>query len=187
MYARSTTLGILSAMALAFPAQRAPHYSLVSSGAVSLSAAGQQARYGIVDPDPSIPSLLTISIGASGPGSSLQLTVPGGRVPVPGRYPIRSGWSDPATGTDAFHAGFAAGSPEHPLGWFQGESGTVTITRAADGLLSGRFEIRARGYLSTDPGDENRWVTVTGSFDAAGDTTATTIAAARQAMQQALR
>jgi hypothetical protein len=178
MYARSTTLGILSAMALALPAQREPRFTLNAAGAVGLSAAGREARYGTIAPDPLGPPLLSISIGPSAAGSVLQLTVPGGWVPAAGRYPIRSTWSDPAS-APAFHASFSAGSPEHPLGWFHGESGTVTITRAASGRLSGRFEIRARGFLSADPADEDRWITVTGSFEAEGDTTATTIAAAR--------
>jgi hypothetical protein len=178
MYARSTTLGILSAMTLALPGQRAPRFTLDAAGAVNLSAAGREARYGTIAPDPLGPSLLSISIGPAAAGSALQLSVPGGWAPAAGRYPIRSTWSDPAI-APAFHASFAAGSAEHPLGWFHGEYGTVTITRAADGQLSGRFEVRARGFLSTDPDNENRWVTVTGSFEAEGDTTATTIAAAR--------
>jgi hypothetical protein len=177
MYARSTTLGILSAMALAFHAQRAPRFTLDTTGAVSLRATGREARYGTITPDPLGPPLLSISIGPAALGSVLQLAVPGGWVPAPGRYPIRSTWSDPAI-APGFHASFAAGSAEHPLGWFHGELGTVTITRADSGRLSGRFEIRARGFLSADPDDEDRWITVTGSFEAEGDTT-TTIAAAR--------
>ena len=179
MYARSTTtLGILSAMALAVPAQRAPNFTLDAAGAVNLSAAGREARYGAIAPDPLGPSLLSISIGPAAAGSVLQLTVPGGWVPATGRYPIRSTWGDPAI-APAFHASFSAGSAEHPLGWFHGEYGTVTITRAAGGRLAGRFEIRARGFLSADPDNEDRWVTVTGSFEADGDTTTTAVAAAR--------
>jgi hypothetical protein len=187
MYARSTTLGILSAIALALPAQLTPGFTLDSTGAVSLRAVGHDARYGTVAADAGRHPMLTLTLGATGAGSALQLLVPGGRMPAAGRYPVESDWSDPATGTTAFHAAFAAGAPGHPLGWFHGESGTVTITRAADGHLSGRFSIRARGFLAADPADENRWVTVTGSFEAEGDTTAMTIAAARQALYQALR
>jgi hypothetical protein len=104
--------------------------------------------------------------------------MPGAGLPAEGRYPIRSTWDNTAT-APSFNAFFAAGSPEHPLGWFHGEYGTVTITRADDGRLAGRFEIRARGFLSSDPADEDRWVTVTGSFEADGDTTATEVAAVR--------
>ena len=62
MYARSaTTLGVLSAMALAVPAQRAPNFTLDAAGAVNLSAAGREARYGAIAPDPLGSSLLSIS------------------------------------------------------------------------------------------------------------------------------
>lgn len=175
MYARSITVGILSAVALNLPAHQAPRFTLDTTGAVRLEAVGHEARYGVIADEGS--SVLTVSLGATGTGSALQLRMPGASLPVAGRYPIRSTWGDPATGA-AFHAFFAAGSPEHPLGWFHGESGTVTITRAADGQLSGSFEIRARGFLIADTTDEERWVTVTGSFEAEG-TTGTTIAQAQ--------
>ena len=176
MYARSTALGILSAIAMNLPAHLAPRYTLDTTGAVRLGAVGHDSRYGVISDDGS--SVLTVSLGATGPGSALQLRLAGASLPAAGRYPIRSTWDDRATGT-AFRAFFAAGSPEHPLGWFHGESGTVTITRAADGLLSGSFEIRARGFLSADTNEVERWVTVTGSFEAEGDSTSTTIAAAQ--------
>jgi hypothetical protein len=176
MYARSTALGILSAIALNLPAHLAPRFTLETTGALRLGAVGHEARYGVIADDGS--SVLTLSLGAAGPGSALQLRMAGASLPVAGRYPIRSSWGNPATGT-AFHAFFAAGSTEHPLGWFHGESGTVTITRAADGQLSGSFEIRARGFLMADTTDEERWITVTGSFEAEGDSTAMTIAAAQ--------
>ena len=174
MYGRSTALGILSAIAMNLPAHLAPRFTLDTTGAVRLGAVGHDARYGVITDDGS--SVLTVSLGATGSGSALQLRMPGASLPVAGRYPIRSTWGDRATGT-AFHAFFSAGSPQHPLGWFHGESGTVTITRVADGLLSGSFEIRARGFLTADEIEKERWVTVTGSFEAEGDRTATTIAA----------
>ena len=176
MYARSAALGILSAIALNLPAHLAPRFTLDTTGALRLDAVGHDARYGVIADEGT--SVLTVSLGAAGPGSSLQLRMAGDRLPVAGRYPVRSTWNDRATGT-AFHAFFAAGSPEHPLGWFHGESGTVTITRAADGQLSGSFEIRARGFVTADTTDQERWVTVTGSFEAQGDSTAMTIAAAQ--------
>jgi hypothetical protein len=176
MYARSTALGIVSAVALALPARQAPHFTLETTGAVRLGAAGHEARYGVIADNGS--SVLIVSLGATGTGSALQLRMPGASLPAEGRYPVRSTWGDRETGA-AIHAFFAAGSPEHPLGWFHGESGTVTITRAENGRVSGRFEIRARGFLTADSSDEERWVTVTGGFDAEGDSTAMTIAQAQ--------
>jgi hypothetical protein len=176
MYVRSITVGALFAIALNLPAYLAPRFTLDTTGAVHLTAVGHDARYGVITADGS--SLLTLSLGSPGTGSVLQLRMPGASLPALGRYPIRSTWDDPATQT-AFHAFFAAGSPEHPLGWFHGESGTVTITRAAGGQLSGSFEIRARGFLTADKIEKERWVTVTGSFEAEGDSTTTTIATAQ--------
>lgn len=42
-----------------------------------------------------------------------------------------------------FHACFIAGTPEHPLGAFHGESGIVAITKVDGGRISGEFELRA--------------------------------------------
>ena len=178
MYARPTTLGILSAMALALPVPQAPRFTLDTTGAISLRVAGREARYGMIPPVADAPPMLSVSLGATGANGALQLTMPGRDLPAPGRYPIRSTWGDTA-GVTAFHASFAAGSPEHPLGWFHGEAGWVTITRATGGRLSGRFEILARGFLSADTADDHRLVLVTGSFRADGDTSTTTITAAR--------
>jgi hypothetical protein len=176
MYVRSITVGALCAVALNLPVHLGPRFALDTTGAVRLTAAGHEARYGIIADDGS--SILTVSLGATGTGSALQLRIPGAGLPAEGRYPIRSSWDKPAT-SPAFHAFFAAGSPERPLGWFHGESGTVTITRAADGVLAGSFEIDARGFLTADTSEQEHWVTVKGNFKAQGDSTATTIAAAR--------
>lgn len=175
MYIRSITVGALCALALNLPMHLAPRFALDTTGAVQLSAVGHEAQYGVITDDGT--SILTVSLGATGNSSSLQLRMPGVGLPAAGRYPIRSTWNNRVTG-DAFHAFLAAGSPEHPLGWFHGESGTVTITRAAAGRLSGSFQIRARGFLTADTTDAEHWVTVTGSFEAKGDST-TTIAAAK--------
>jgi hypothetical protein len=123
--------------------------------------------------------ILALSLGADTGAGALNLALPGDRLPAPGRYPIRASWDAIGTEPDAFHASFMAGAAEHPLGWFHGESGWVTITQAGDGRISGTFEVRARGFLGAAPADENRWVTVRGRFDAAGDTTVAAIASAR--------
>ena len=175
MYARST-IGILAAVALALSGQPASRFTLDSIGAIRLSVAGPEARYGVVPAGINLRPVLTISLGATSAQGALQLAMPGDRMPAAGRYAIRSDWTDLETEEQAFHASFVAGSPEHSLGWFHGESGSVTITQADGGRMSGTFEVRARGFLSADPADEDRWVTVLGTFDAQGDTTAATIA-----------
>ncbi|MFL5471783.1 MAG: hypothetical protein ACJ8AM_05445 [Gemmatimonadales bacterium] len=176
MYVRSIAAGCVAAIALNLPAFLAPRFHLDTTGAVQLDAVGHEARYGIIAVDGA--SVLTVSLGATGSNSALQLRLPSADLPRPGRYPIRSSWDDTAT-APAFQAFLAAGSPEQPLGWFHGESGTVTITRSDNGMLSGSFEILARGYLAGEKIEAESWVTVKGSFEAEGDSTATTIARAK--------
>jgi hypothetical protein len=176
MYVRAITLAAASALALNMPTYLAPRFTLETTGAVQVIAGGHDAWYGVIGDEGS--SMLTVSLGATGSGSALQLRIPATGLPAEGRYPIRSSWDKGAT-TPAFNAFLAAGSAERPLGWFHGESGTVTITRAADGQLAGSFEIEARGFLTADTTEQEHWVTVKGSFKAQGDSTATTIAAAQ--------
>ena len=176
MYARITTLGILAAIAVAASKSTASSFTLHSSGAVDLRATGQEARYGVVPDAVRGRPVLTISLGATAATGALQLTTLGDRSPTPGRYPIHSSWSELAADSVAFHASFMPGSVEHPLGWYHGETGWVTITESGPDRISGTFEVEARGFSAADPIDEERWVTVRGTFDAAGDSSAVTIA-----------
>ncbi len=166
MYARATTLGILAAAAVALTVPAAPTFTLQSGGAVRLHAAGEEAQYGVVPEAIRGRPIVLLSLGAAGSAGALQLSVIGDRPPAPGRYPIRSSWDEIARDSTSFHAAFMAGTAEHPLGWFHGESGWVTIAKAPEGRLAGTFEVRARGFARDDVTDENRWVTVSGSFDA---------------------
>ena len=179
MYAQSTTLGILAAIAIALPTMSAPTFTLQSTGAVRLHSAGHEARYGVVSPAISGRPVLTVSLGAETGTGALHLTLPGDRLPTPGRYPIRSPWDEPGSDSAAFHASYMAGTAERPVGWFQGESGWVTVTEAGEGRISGTFEIAARGFLASDLADEDQRVAVRGSFEAEGDSTAATIASAQ--------
>jgi hypothetical protein len=176
MYVRSIAAGCVAAIALNLPAFLAPRFHLDTTGAVQLDAVGHEARYGIIAVDGA--SVLTVSLGATGRNSALQLRLPSADLPRPGRYPIQPSWDDTPT-APAFQAFLAAGSPEQPLGWFHGESGTVTITQADNGRLSGSFEILARGYLAGEKIEAESWVTIKGGFEADGDSTATTIARAK--------
>jgi hypothetical protein len=166
MYARATTLGILAATAFALTIPAAPTFTLQSAGAVRLHSAGEEARYGVVPEAVHGHPIVLVSLGSSGSAGALQLAVLGERPPAPGRYPIRSSWDETGSDTASFHAAFMAGTAEHPLGWFHGESGWVTIAEAKEGRIAGTFDVRARGFARDDVADENRWVTVSGSFDA---------------------
>jgi len=176
MYARASILGLVATMTLGLSAHTAARFTLGTTGAIALNVAGDDARYGVIPPAVNGPPLVAVSLGATSSRAALTLYVPGNSVPAKGRYPIRSAWDEKGFQAQAFRAGLVAGSPEQPLGWFHGESGWVTITEAAAGRMSGRFEIRARGFLSADPENENRWVTVRGTFEAHGDSTVARVA-----------
>jgi hypothetical protein len=179
MYFRTATLGTLAAAAVALAWLSAPTFTLQSTGAVALHASGQDARFSVVPQAVRGHPILIVSLGATASDGALQLTVAGDRPPAPGRYPVRSSWDELGTDNTSFHASFMPGSVERPLGWYHGESGWVTITEARRDRMSGTFEVRARGFTAADPLDEEQWVTVRGSFDAAGDSTVSIITAVR--------
>jgi hypothetical protein len=176
MYAHTISLGVLAAMALGVLVKPAPRFTLGTTGAVTLNAAGNDARYGLIPAEVNGRGMISVTLGATNSEGSLVLYMRGDRTPQEGRYPIAGSWNDGGNEGHPFHACFVAGSPEQPLGWFQGVSGWVTITDAEPGSLSGAFEIRARGFLGANPDDENQWVTVRGTFRAQGDSTMATIA-----------
>ena len=177
MYARSATIGIIAGIAIALPGL-VPGFTLQSTGAVDLRAAGHEAQYGVVPAAVHGKPILVVALGGSSDRGAIQLSHLGSQLPEPGRYPIRSSWDEAGSDTDSFHASFMAGSAEHPRGWFHGESGWVTITKSREGRISGAFEVRARGFMGNDSANEDRWVTVRGSFDA-DDSMVATIASAQ--------
>jgi hypothetical protein len=177
MYARTSALGILAALAAGLSVPSAPTFTLRSTGAVRLHATGEEARYGVVPDAVRGRPIVLVTLGATGSAGALQLIRLGDRIPAPGRYAIRSSWDGTESDTASFHASFMPGPAEQPLGWFHGESGWVTIAGAPEGRVAGAFEIRARGFPADDTDDEDRWVTVRGSFEAEGDGTVATIAA----------
>ena len=181
MSVRIATIGIIAATAVAaaLPQPWAPTFALQSTGAITLSATGHEARFGVVHQAVRGRPLLIVSLGATAAEGALQLTMAGDQPPAPGRYPIRSSWDELGTDTTSFHASFMPGTVKRPLGWYHGESGWVTITSDRPDRISGTFEVRARGFTAADPLDEEQWVTVRGGFDAEGDSTVTTIAAVR--------
>lgn len=179
MYARITTICLLAAIAVAATSGKPQSFTLQSTGAVAIHTTGQEARFGLVPDAVQGRPILMISLGATAASGALQLTALADRPLAPGRYQIHSSWSELPTDAVAFHASFMPGSAEQPLGWYHGETGTVTITRVGPEGIAGTFEVEARGFSAADPLDEERWVTVRGSFAAVGDSTAAKIAAVR--------
>jgi hypothetical protein len=163
-------LASTGATVIATASSRFPFFALDASDAVNLVVSGNEARYGTVSEVVDGSPLVVISLGATSGEGSLTLMTSGDRLPPSGRYAIRSG---EALGVGGLHfrAFFVAGSPEHPVGAFHGESGWVTITRSEAGRIAGTFELEARGFLASDLDDENRWVRVLGHFEARADST----------------
>ena len=173
MYSRATALGFLALVGFALPMTSAPTFTLESTGAVRLHAAGHEARYGVVPYAVRGRPIVMVTLGAAAGTAAVQLMTMGDRPPEPGRYPIVSSWSELDSESVAFHASFMPGTVERPLGWYHGESGWVTITETRAGRITGTFEVRARGFTADDPLDEEQWVTLRGSFDAEADSSAT--------------
>jgi len=181
MYARSSVLAVLAAIAVSAPVNPTPHFAFGTTGALTLNVSGHDAVYGVILSPGQINRrvMLNLSLGATDGQGSVMLYLPGNLIPGIGLYPIRSSWGERGTEQHSFQACFLAGSAKHPLGWFHGESGWVRITQAKVGRVSGQFELRARGFLHNDPDDENQWVIIRGSFEAHGDRTTTTISPLR--------
>jgi hypothetical protein len=172
MLARSSTLGLIAAVALTMPSDPVSGFTFQSSGAVTLSVQGDSAHYALTPEQMNGKPILTISLGSTVQDGALFLYTAGDQLPGKGRYPIiMTRDHDIDGGGRWFHACFMAGTAVRPLGVFHSESGWVTITDVQAGRISGEFEVRARGFLASDSGDEERWVTVRGTFTADGDTT----------------
>jgi len=171
MFARSSIFGLFAASALSLQPYDVPSFRLAATGAVNLAVTSQEATYGLVPKEENQRRIIAISLGARRGNASLTLYTQGDELLRPGRYPVRSAWPKEPDSGRIFHACFIAGTPEHPVGGFHGESGWVTITRVDGRRMSGEFELSARGMLAADVNDENQWVTVRGSFVADGDST----------------
>jgi hypothetical protein len=118
--------------------------------------------------------MLTINLGGNRDAGALSFYLLGDRLPSAGRYPVQFSL-DPAQEGVQFHACFVAGTPEHPIGVFHAEGGWVTITRSEAVRVAGEFEVRASGFLAANMDDEDKWVTVRGTFEAKGDSTIATV------------
>ena len=187
MLAYSSTLGLLAAVALSLLSDSLTDFTLRSSGAVRLSVAGTEARYGLAPEMAEGKPVLVISLGATGGEGALLLYTAGDVMPRTGRHPIYFSWQHQGVVGEGrwFHACFFAGTPEHPMGVFHGESGWVTITAVEAGRISGEFEVLARGFLAADTADEDQRVTVHGTFTAEGDSTVTSLGGSPEALSTA--
>lgn len=71
-----------------------------------------------------------------------------------------------------FHALVSLGSVTAPMGSFRAMSGAVTITQSSAKRVVGHYEVKAIGFLASEPDNEDRIITVRGGFSAEPSTMA---------------
>jgi len=128
-------------------------------GAVSVTArGGTEAGPSSTAEEP----FYTITLGGPEGAAAAVFTRAGSAAPTAGVYPV----GERELARSGFSGLIITGMPAHPTGVFRAQSGTLTITAASPKHLTGRFELRAVGFLTESPRDEGREVTATGGFAA---------------------
>jgi len=172
MRARSSAASLLAALALSLlPGPEAPSYILESTGAIRILLGGDEASFGLLPEPVNGRPVINISLGPTQGEGALWLFAYADEVLRPGRFQVANWLPEQPFAGRYFHPCFVAGTVASPRGFFHGETGWVTITASEQGRISGEFQIRARGFLASNPDDEEQWVTVQGTFTAAGDST----------------
>jgi len=175
MRSRSSLLGLIAILAVSQPSHPASSYTLEAEGALRLASSSQEAGYGLMRDPSNGRAVLQISLGATHGEAALSLFTYADSALRPGRYPVAMSLPEDPSAGRWFHPCFSAGTVERPVGFFHGETGWVAITSVGGGRIAGTYEMRARGFLSSNMDDENQWVTLRGTFVAEGDSTATVI------------
>jgi hypothetical protein len=135
-------------------------FAATVSGAVEARPRGD-AVFGLVQ-QPGAPAAFSITLTSPGSEGAVVLTGRSGERPLPGRtYRI----TEIGEG-GAFQALYLAGSAEWPMGVFHATNGTLEVLAAGPDRIEARFRLDARGFLATEPEQENRRIAVTGWFTA---------------------
>jgi hypothetical protein len=136
----------------------------VVRGALNATLTGR-AVFGPVRQAGSAPGSFSLDLGAySAQGAVVFSRVSADR-PAAGTYSLVP-LTDGAEGEGEFHALVSLGAAEAPVGVFRAIAGSVTITESSDDRITGRYELKAVGFLAADPDNEGREITVRGSFTA---------------------
>ena len=133
------------------------HYEARTSGARVVTLSGA-AEFGNV-PTQWDRGSFVLTLGARSESGAVVFTSQHGTRPGPGVYQV-GGDSDEIT------ALVVIGSPSHPVGAYRAQAGTLTIRRSSDNYMAGEFSLDTRGYEISDPANEDRPLTVQGSFSA---------------------
>jgi hypothetical protein len=117
----------------------------------------------------------TITLGGPEGAAAAVFTRSGSATPTVGAYQV----GERMLGTNGFSGLIITGMPSHPTGVFRVQNGTLHITAATPMQLAGRFELRALGFLTESPRDDDREVTATGGFTTRGAGRDTTLSLTR--------
>lgn len=131
-------------------------------GALSTSLNGQ-AVFGPVKGTAS-PSF-SLALGAYSDNGAVVFSRVSSERPRAGTYRVTA-FATGAEKADEFHALISLGSVGSPIGAFRAVSGTVTILQSTGERIVGRYEVKAVGFLASDPENEGREITVRGGFTA---------------------
>jgi hypothetical protein len=136
-------------------------FSGVLSGVVRTAVSGD-ARFGKVRGDASSPDVFTITLGADSPGGAgaVLFTFPRDSGLHVGSYHVAEVGAPDAE----LHGLVLVGSAYAPSGVFRATSGTLTVTSVSDSEVTGDFYVDAVGFLASNPDQDYRTVSATGSF-----------------------
>jgi hypothetical protein len=110
-------------------------------------------------------SSFSLELGAYSDNGAVVFSRVSAERPRAGTYRVTA-FAPGAEKADEFHAMISLGSVAAPLGAFRAVSGTVTILQSTGDRIVGRYEVRAVGFLASDPENEGREITVRGGFSA---------------------
>jgi hypothetical protein len=162
---KSVMLPPLTVLTMATVARiEGPSFTALVSGSVQTVLSGN-AVFGPVRNTTRAPGSFSLTLGAYSDNGAVVLSRVAAGQPKPGTYRVTAFTGGPEK-DDEFHALVSLGSAANPLGAFRGMSGTVTITQSAPDRIVGRYELHAVGFMAADMDDDEREITVRGSFAA---------------------
>jgi hypothetical protein len=153
-----------------------PSFTAEVTGEVQTILSGN-AVFGPVRGPSNIPGSFSLTLGAYSDNGAVVFSRVATGQPKPGTYRVTA-FTGGAEKDDELHALISLGSASNPLGAFRGMSGTVTITQSSPDRIVGRYDLHAVGFMAADMNDEEREITVRGSFAARASSMPSTFRAA---------
>ncbi|HWA17181.1 MAG TPA: hypothetical protein VG817_12150 [Gemmatimonadales bacterium] len=111
------------------------------------------------------PGSFSLELGAYSEDGAVVFSRVSSARPEVGTYKVSPFTNGPEKDSE-FHALVSLGSVQMPAGVFRAVSGTVTITQSTENRVAGHYEVKAIGFLASQPELEDRVITVRGGFTA---------------------